>query len=251
VREGWHIDDLTVVVPHARQLPEVTGILTPHDPPIVIPPEGGRFNFDVTVTNNTEEHKRIDAWIIATLPDGSPHGPVKHRVLNLQPRQSLHVSDLAQRVPGYAPAGLYTYTGYVGIYPDSVIDRSWFTFTKSGTTSGEAVLVNDWSLLGWDGERIAGDLPTSFALQANIPNPFNLTTKIEYAIPHGAEVRLSVYNLMGQEVRTLVEEYQDAGYKSVFWDGRDSGGNAVSSGVYFYRLSAGAFSEVHKMTLLK
>jgi len=251
VREGWYIDDVTVVLPHPRPLPEVSGVLVPHNPPIVIPPEGGRFNFDVYVANNTGEQKRVDAWIMVTLPDGSLHGPVKRRVIDLEPYQRRRLNNLAQNVPGYAPSGEYTYTGYLGVYPDSVIDRSWFDFTKTGVTFGEAMLVDNWNLLGWGDERPTLDLPASFALRENIPNPFNLTTKIGYALPGGCEVELAIYNLLGQEVRILVDEYQQAGYKSILWDGRDEGGNPVSSGVYFYRLSAGEFSKIHKMTLLK
>ncbi|MBI5217182.1 MAG: T9SS type A sorting domain-containing protein [Ignavibacteriae bacterium] len=88
--------------------------------------------------------------------------------------------------------------------------------------------------------------PSQFALQQNMPNPFNPVTLINYDLPEDANVSLKVFNILGQEVITLVNEMQLAGYKSVQWNATE-----VPSGVYFYRLSAGHFSEVKKMLLTK
>ena len=93
--------------------------------------------------------------------------------------------------------------------------------------------------------------PQGFSLSQNYPNPFNPRTSIRYALPQDAEVRLTVYNVLGQRVATLVDEYQSAGYSTVWWDGKDANGDEVSSGVYFYRLTAGEFSEVKKMMMVK
>ncbi len=103
-------------------------------------------------------------------------------------------------------------------------------------------------------------LPKTFALLPNYPNPFNPTTQINYALPRATNVKLFIYNVIGQRVRTLVDaEKQTAGLHSVQWDGTDEFGKAVSSGVYFYRIEAGEtssangkrFVESHKMMLLK
>ncbi|MBD3168763.1 MAG: T9SS type A sorting domain-containing protein [candidate division Zixibacteria bacterium] len=94
-------------------------------------------------------------------------------------------------------------------------------------------------------------LPTEFALKQNYPNPFNPTTVIEYALPADANVNLSIYNLMGQKVVTLVDGIQQAGYKSVVWDGNSQYGIRVSSGIYFYRIEAGSFNQTKRMMLLK
>ncbi|MBD3401489.1 T9SS type A sorting domain-containing protein [candidate division GN15 bacterium] len=95
------------------------------------------------------------------------------------------------------------------------------------------------------------NLPTHFALGQNYPNPFNPSTTIEFALPEAADVRITVYNVTGREVTTLVESSMPAGYHQVVWDGRDESGRGVASGVYLYRIEAGGFSDSRKMLLLK
>ena len=96
-----------------------------------------------------------------------------------------------------------------------------------------------------------GQLPEGFDLSQNYPNPFNPVTEIEFSLPKSTDVRLTIYNMLGQRVTTLVDQYLDAGFYSVDWDGSNDAGSPVSSGVYFYRLSVGEFSEARKMLLLK
>ena len=94
--------------------------------------------------------------------------------------------------------------------------------------------------------------PSVFALAANYPNPFNPATTIRYALPQAADVELTVYNVVGQPVRTLVAEPQRAGRYVVEWDATNDSGQSLSSGLYFYRLQAGdEFRAVKKMLLLK
>jgi hypothetical protein len=93
---------------------------------------------------------------------------------------------------------------------------------------------------------MASDVPTSFALSQNFPNPFNPVTTIRYQLPTPSKVRLALYNLLGQEVATLVNEEKDAGYYEQTLDARN-----LSSGVYFYRLLVGGFIETRKMIILK
>lgn len=94
-------------------------------------------------------------------------------------------------------------------------------------------------------------LPTQFSLSQNYPNPFNPKTTISYALPADAFVKLNVYNILGQKVKTLVDEQQTAGYKQVIWDGKSDRGQEVSSGIYFYQIQAGSFTKTAKMSLLK
>ena len=90
-----------------------------------------------------------------------------------------------------------------------------------------------------------------YSLDQNAPNPFNPTTAIAYQIPEPGQVKLTVYNMLGQEVRTLVDTPMDAGAYTVSWDGRDNQGHRIASGVYMYRMEAGGFSQVRRMLLLK
>jgi hypothetical protein len=96
--------------------------------------------------------------------------------------------------------------------------------------------------------------PLKFELEQNSPNPFNPTTDIRYQIPEGSSpvrITLKIFNLLGQEVRTLVDEMQDPGSYTITWDGEDAMGHAVGSGVYFYRLQTGDFAAVKRMLLMK
>jgi hypothetical protein len=95
------------------------------------------------------------------------------------------------------------------------------------------------------GERL------SFQVGQNLPNPWSKRTSIAYTLPHEAQVALLVYNPVGQLVRSLVNGEESAGYKQVAWDGRDDFGRKVPSGVYFYRLQAGEFSDTKKMVLIR
>lgn len=94
-------------------------------------------------------------------------------------------------------------------------------------------------------------LPTEFTLSQNVPNPFNPSTLVSFALPTAARVNLSIYNVLGQHVKTLVDTDMRAGYQTVTWDGTDNTGHTVASGVYFYKLNAGDFTATKKMLMLK
>ncbi|MCK9407630.1 MAG: T9SS type A sorting domain-containing protein [Bacteriovoracaceae bacterium] len=96
-----------------------------------------------------------------------------------------------------------------------------------------------------------GIVPEMFSLSQNYPNPFNPTTEITYNVPMNSSVEIAVYNLLGQKVRTLINEVHAAGEFKARWDGKDASGKSVSSGVYFYTMKAGSFQSVKKMMLLK
>ena len=85
----------------------------------------------------------------------------------------------------------------------------------------------------------------------NYPNPFNPVTTIRYDLPKPELVTLKVYDLLGQEVRTLVNERQNAGENSVFWDGQNQLGNVVGSGIYIYQFKSGGYVQGRKMLLIR
>lgn len=99
--------------------------------------------------------------------------------------------------------------------------------------------------------KVSVSVPSNFALAQNYPNPFNASTMISYDLKTDAKVSLKVYNILGQKITTLVDKYQPAGSYTVTWNGKDSKGNDLSTGVYFYILKAGDFSANKKMTYVK
>ena len=100
----------------------------------------------------------------------------------------------------------------------------------------------------------AEEIPLTFELMSNYPNPFKVNdagTTISYSIPQECNVELSVYNIKGQNVVTLVNAIQDAGRYSTLWEGKDNNGKPVASGIYLYKLTAGEESSIRRMLLLK
>jgi len=126
-----------------------------------------------------------------------------------------------------------------------VVGQSLLGETKAGNTMVTGGFLADTLFRGFVvsvGEE--ENVPTVFELSQNYPNPFNPSTTIKYQIPVASHVVLKIYNLLGQEVATLVDEVEEAGYKSVVWNA----GN-LASGVYFYRLQSASFVQTRKMIL--
>ena len=94
-------------------------------------------------------------------------------------------------------------------------------------------------------------LPIEFFLKQNYPNPFNPTTEIRYGLMTPEFVTLRIFNILGEEIITLVKKHQHAGTYSINWDGKDANGKPVTSGIYFYQIQAGELTKVNKMSLLK
>jgi len=126
--------------------------------------------------------------------------------------------------------------------------RPWGTGPKPAPASKPK---KGHALMAKVGEDAPEALPTAFGLDLNYPNPFNPSTTIRYALPEAASVSLVVYNILGQQVRTLVNGAQGPGVHSAVWDGRDEAGRMAATGVYIYRLQAGAFVQVKKMLFAK
>jgi hypothetical protein len=116
-------------------------------------------------------------------------------------------------------------------------------------------------ILGWFGVTVTGienepgtitNIPQAFELKQNYPNPFNPETTIEFAVPQNTRVEITIFNLLGQQVRALVNDVYPAGTYNSVWDGRNDIGEAASSGAYFYRMSTQTgFQSVKKLLLLK
>jgi len=109
-----------------------------------------------------------------------------------------------------------------------------------GVNASDAVLSIDEELL-----------PEVYALHQNYPNPFNPITTLRYDLPEQANVNIIIYDMLGRHVRTLLNEIQDAGYRSVIWNATNDYGKPISAGMYFYKIRAGEFTQTRKMLLLK
>ena len=93
--------------------------------------------------------------------------------------------------------------------------------------------------------------PTSFNLLQNYPNPFNPITTLRYDLPETGLVTITIYDMLGRQVKTLIDQTQDAGYRSVIWDATKDYGKPVSAGIYLYKIQAGKYMQTKKMVLLK
>jgi len=128
--------------------------------------------------------------------------------------------------------------------------------TTNAEASDPAWVISDAPLGGGLPKRAGSqstqqDLPTEYRLEQNHPNPFNSETAIGYSLPQRSPVRLVIYDLLGREVRQLVNEEQEAGSYRVVWDGRDEKGEGVPSGIYVYRIETGSYTASKKLLLLK
>jgi hypothetical protein len=176
---------------------------------------------------------------------------------------------------GVPPSGP-PYTGF--FRPDSggaptIVPSSLAPFLGSNPNGNWILFVNDnaagdtgrvvtWCLLLEVGpptsvDPIGSSVPRDFTLNQNYPNPFNPTTTIQFGLPVAANVTVRIYSLLGQEVATLVDGLQNAGTFQAVWNGRNSAGAPVASGMYFYSLVAKSsdsketFTTMRKMLLLK
>ena len=142
------------------------------------------------------------------------------------------------------PTGLRGWDGSQWVVMGStVVSGNTATLTTTQVYSAIAFVGEPSSPTGVDDP---GSLPAKFELSQNYPNPFNPATTIEYELSSEVHVVLTVYNMLGQGVATLINEVEQPGHKSVSYNG-----NNLPSGLYFYRLNAGKFGETRKMTLIK
>ncbi len=153
----------------------------------------------------------------------------------------------------FDPASSWEMVSIDIFYADAQVpDSCYISFVVTGDTLGNPshigsiARLDDLSFSGISSAEEAGALPLTYRLNQNYPNPFNPSTTITYELPSSGEVVLKIYNLVGQEVSTLVNEFQDAGTKSVTFDA-----TGLPSGAYIYRLNVNGRSHVKQMVFLK
>ena len=101
------------------------------------------------------------------------------------------------------------------------------------------------------GGNSSNGLPDRFTTYPNFPNPFNPTTQIQYDLPKDRFVSIAIYDVIGRNIRTLINTNQTAGYHSIYWDAKNDFGEGVAAGMYIYTIQAGEFRATKKMVLLK
>ncbi|MEE9555470.1 MAG: T9SS type A sorting domain-containing protein, partial [candidate division Zixibacteria bacterium] len=119
---------------------------------------------------------------------------------------------------------------------------SWRSRARNGESVGEWTLMRGFYV---------NSLPKSFSLDQNYPNPFNPSTYISFEIPKETDATITIFNSLGQIVKTISEQRLLPGRHEIIWDGRDDNGNGLASGIYFYRLTAGDFTKTRKMVMIK
>ena len=122
---------------------------------------------------------------------------------------------------------------------------------ESATLYDIKLVAGDQEYVNMTVQEILNNIPIEFSLGQNYPNPFNPITKINYTLPKHAKVNVSIYNVLGQKVVTLLDKKQEYGYHTLTWNGTNSFGKQMVTGVYFAKMSAGKFTQTKKMLLLK
>ncbi|HPG42052.1 MAG TPA: T9SS type A sorting domain-containing protein [bacterium] len=144
--------------------------------------------------------------------------------------------------------------GYGNNHVENIDDSQPTAFINAQFGSIDPIFYNRWD---FDKRVVTGvkprpqTTPSAYMLEQNYPNPFNPETTIDYSLQHSGKVELSVFNVRGEKIATLIDASQGMGAYRVTWNGKDSLGNQVGSGVYFYKIKAGDFTAIKKMILVR
>lgn len=216
----------------------------------------GQFPFDYLKLTSVSQ----DVWVNPPSTTGAPGSVADGLTFNLASpfgTTALFVDSLAT-TDGTPVFDMTVPTGYSAIQYDGNYKLVFSTLDFGGLVDGtfpntkaefmRRVLGFLYAPLSIDDQ---GLVPMTFAVSQNFPNPFNPTTTISYQVPRSVNVTLQVYNVLGQRVKTLVNNRMDAGFYKAVWDGTNDYGAKVASGIYIYRLRAGDFVQVKKMIMMK
>jgi hypothetical protein len=217
-----------------------------------VPASGGNIYYSVHLSNDDVIAVDFDAWLDVEYENGPPTTLLMRAFYDFQPGWTIFRTDMFYPVPASWAAGNYIMWGRVGNYDDEVWDESGFPFVKVGSdkvagfvpTKTDADFPDPFAL-GPDLTSVSAK-PSKFTISSAYPNPFNPTTTLTYSLPAAAEVTLSIYDISGRLLTTLVDGYRDAGIHEVLFDA-----SGLASGIYLARIEAGSRSAVRKLMLLK
>jgi hypothetical protein len=219
-------------------------VVSVNDPPTPFAAVSPSDSLYVGISEETLHHEILFAWTSSTDVDNS----VIYRLVGLDSVAFLTRDSLT------VPAVIMTYREIVPSLDSIGIVRGQWTVEACDNDTAVMASNGPFEII-FDQRRLSTKanlaVPTSFVLYPNFPNPFNPVTTIRYDLPIRAKVDLTIFDLMGRKVITFVNRTEDAGFRSVQWDGTDDLGRSVSAGVYLYQIQAGEFSQTRKMLLLK
>ncbi|MCX6640324.1 MAG: C25 family cysteine peptidase, partial [bacterium] len=221
---------------------------SPTNPGVIIPANGGSFQYNVNVHNLTTQTQIFSLWnkvrnqanvytnVFGPITRSLPGGANPSRVLT-------------QTIAGSISSGTLYFISYIGSYPYGIVDSSYFTITKLATQGGgswinESFVTGD--LFTEYQVGVEAILPVQFTLDQNYPNPFNPMTTLNFSLPEKALVKLEIYNIAGQRIATLIDSWREPGNHQVTWDA-----SGEAAGIYLVRLTAGTFEATGKIVLLK
>jgi hypothetical protein len=201
---------------------------------------------------------------------GSSTNPVislgaDHNLYVVWQQKSANSTDImvsARQADEWSPATNVSLSSETSAFPQMAVldDDSLLVVWVEGEASPFAILARkiELPITGVSQASDDPELPSEFRLYQNYPNPFNPETEIKFQLAQDSYVTLSIFNVSGERIRTLVNEQKEAGYHRAIWDGRDESGRQVASGIYLYRIEATPsdnearpFAAVSKMTLLR
>ncbi|NHZ85444.1 MAG: T9SS type A sorting domain-containing protein [Planctomycetia bacterium] len=231
------------------------------------------YYYHVTAYETGQESSYSNQAIMTTIPSiptgfygtgGQGQNPTLH--WDLVPEPHIANLELHRTVTGQ-PGGnrVFTLSSSATQYTDDTILIDKFSFAtikyKLRSVDNFNHLSGFTNTVTYTGEglwkQMAENIPVTFSLQGNYPNPFNPITRIRIGLPEISSVTITIYDLMGKEIKTIVDGTENAGFKNIMWDSKDKNGRPVSSGMYFYRLDVfsketdNEFHETKKMVLMR
>jgi hypothetical protein len=211
----------------------------------IVPASGGTLNYTTTINNGSASTVNFDFWSQVQQPNYTWMNLLVRTGLSLAPGSNL-IRNMVLQVPASWVTGYYYYYGFVGNYTSlQVFAQDYFYFYK--TTTGDGPIVDEFSFTPWEEETPAVNVQIPLRPEiAAYPNPFNPTTTINFDLIAEGAVKISVYNISGQQVAELVNTSYPAGSHQVTWDA-----SHLPAGIYLVALDAGHYHTAQKVTLLK
>jgi hypothetical protein len=221
--------------------------------PAFIPAAGGELPITIHAYNSSWDDLTIDIWTEIQLPTNNNISPIQLRNVTI-PAGSFLRSPVSfrQTIPMVAPSGYYIHKTKIGLYPDTVFDRSRFNFVKlPGNVSDSDGAISPWLQTEEEelGFTIASDvvLADEFILHPVYPNPFNSTSTIQVTLPQHSNLSVAVFNMLGKRVLSLADSEFSVGTHSFTLDASE-----LSTGLYFLRADVrGQWADVQKVLLMK